>query len=458
MLSDFMTIGYPRALLLLLSAAIVSFAGVACQKVPLLAPSGSILTLTSGATVLPIGGTAQIAVQVIQPSGNPPHSGTHVTFTTTLGTVEPSDATTDANGRAAVTFKAGTASGIATITAISGGAGATNGGNVVKIAIGAAAVGKVVVSANPATLSGFGGTTVVTASVFDAMGNPLPSAPVTFTTSAGTLSPTLVTTDAAGNAQTSLTTTVQATVTATAGVSATTGGGGTTPPPTTTPGTGTPPTGGGSTSGQASGTVTIAVNPLPNVSISVVGAGTGTGGTFVAGGPITFNIIASPGQNSTAQIRNVTVEFGDGDRRDLGAVTTTGTTPLPVQHIYNGPGTFTARVIVTDNFGFQSSSATIVVVQAQPPLSVTINQQRTVAGSNTVFNLTATVVPSTAVPISFFWQYRNAATGAVLVSNTTTSGQDSQTFSNTPGGPIIASVTVTTTTGQTASGFATLVP
>jgi hypothetical protein len=201
------------------------------------------------------------------------------------------------------------------------------------------------------------------------------------------------------------------------------------------------------------------VNPLPNVAISVVGAGTGTGGTFVAGGPITFNIIASPGQNSTAQIRNVTVEFGDGDRRDLGAVTTTGTTPLPVQHIYNGPGTFTARVIVTDNFGFQSSSATIVVVQAQPPLSVTINQQRTVAGSNTVFNLTATVAPASAVPSSFSWEYRAASNGALITASTTTSGQDTQTFPNTQG-PVIVRVTVQTTTpvGGSAVGTTTIVP
>ena len=95
---------------------------VACERVPLLAPSGSTLTLTSPTTALPVNGTAPIGVQVIEPSGTPPHSGTHVTFTTTLGTLFPTEAETDSSGQAIVQFRAGTASGTATISAISGGA------------------------------------------------------------------------------------------------------------------------------------------------------------------------------------------------------------------------------------------------------------------------------------------------------------------------------------------------
>ncbi|MBI3494265.1 MAG: hypothetical protein HY047_21160, partial [Acidobacteria bacterium] len=74
----------------------------------MLAPSGSTLTLTASATALPINGTAQLIAQVIEPSGTPPHSGTQVSFTTTLGSIEPADATTDTSGRVVVTFKAGT--------------------------------------------------------------------------------------------------------------------------------------------------------------------------------------------------------------------------------------------------------------------------------------------------------------------------------------------------------------
>ena len=103
--------------LLVLSPLVIG----ACQKVPLLAPTGSTITLTAAANALPVNGTTQLIAQVIEASGTPPHSGTQVTFTTSLGTIEPADAETDAGGRVVVTFKAGTANGTATITALSGG-------------------------------------------------------------------------------------------------------------------------------------------------------------------------------------------------------------------------------------------------------------------------------------------------------------------------------------------------
>src|SRR6266852_261770 len=96
----------------------------ACNKVPLLAPTGSSITLTSSATVLPVNGTTQLIAQVLESAGTPPQDSTLVTFTTTLGTVQPSQAETS-GGRVIVTFNAGTASGTATITATSGGAGST---------------------------------------------------------------------------------------------------------------------------------------------------------------------------------------------------------------------------------------------------------------------------------------------------------------------------------------------
>src|SRR5712692_867632 len=71
----------------------------ACQKVALLAPSGSTITLTAGSTALPANGTTDIIAQVIRASGTVPHSGTRVTFTTNLGTIEPSEAETDIAGR-----------------------------------------------------------------------------------------------------------------------------------------------------------------------------------------------------------------------------------------------------------------------------------------------------------------------------------------------------------------------
>src|SRR6195256_2979532 len=74
-----------------------------CNRVPLLAPSGSTITLTSATSVLGVNGTAMIIAQVRENAGTPPQQGTHVTFTTSLGTIQPSEATTDVGGRATAT-------------------------------------------------------------------------------------------------------------------------------------------------------------------------------------------------------------------------------------------------------------------------------------------------------------------------------------------------------------------
>src|SRR5262249_42393764 len=113
---------------------------VACQKVPLLAPAGSTITLTAAASTLPLNGTTQLIAQLIEAGGVPPHEGTRVTFTTSLGRIEPTEADTDVTGRAIVTFNAGTSSGVASITALSGGTAVTTA-NAVKIQIGAGAGG-----------------------------------------------------------------------------------------------------------------------------------------------------------------------------------------------------------------------------------------------------------------------------------------------------------------------------
>src|SRR6476620_845050 len=97
----------------------------ACQKVPLLAPTGSTITVTAGSTALSVNGTTDITATVLEQAGTAPQDGTLVTFTTTLGSIEPLEARTS-GGRVIVKFRAGTANGTAIITAISGGAGPTS--------------------------------------------------------------------------------------------------------------------------------------------------------------------------------------------------------------------------------------------------------------------------------------------------------------------------------------------
>jgi PKD repeat protein len=389
---------------------------LSCEKVPLLAPSGSTITLTAATNALPANGSAQIVAQVLEAAGTPPHSGTHVIFTTTLGKVEPSEAKTDVNGRVTVTFIAGGINGTARITASSGGATSGTDG-AITIAVGTAAVGRVTLTANPSTISSNGGVSTITANVADINANPLSGAPVNFATDAGALSAAVVNTDANGVAQTSLTTAVEATVTATVGVQA----------------SGDDGNGNG---GQASASVTVDVNPVPDVSI------TGPGGTNTAGSPITFTIDASPGPDSIAQITKVVVSFGDGSAVDLGAVSGDDIT---VQHTYDDDGTFTVRVTVTDTLGGVTSAATIIVVLPQPPLSVAVDHTQVASGGNTTVTFSATVTPATATIASYQWDFGD---GSPL--QTTTSNQVVHTYV-TGSGPKTVEVTVTTTTGQQAS-------
>lgn len=406
-------------------------AAVACEKVPLLAPSGSSIVLTAPTNALSASGTTTIVAQVLEAAGTPPHSGTHITFTTTLGKVEPADATTDATGRVTVTFVAGGNSGTAVISATSGGASTgANGG--VHIAVGSAAVGRVSLSANPNPVSVNGGVATIIASVVDLNGNALGGVPVSFSTSAGVLGSALVNTDAGGGAQTTLTTAAQATVTATVGVQATSGSGGSTSTGTST-GTGTTS---GTTSTQASATITVNVNPLPTVSISA------PTGTLTANSPIVFTMNIAAGTNSTAQVRDVVIDYGDGKSNNLGAVTGSA---LTVAHQFSSDGTYVVRVTVNDSLGGQTQAATAVVIQPEPPLSVTLTSTSVASGGTTTFTFTATVTPSTATVASYLWNFGDGSS-----PEASTNPQRIHSYA-TGSGQKVVTLTITTTTGRTAT-------
>jgi len=358
----------------------LALGSVTCQKVPLLAPSGSVITLTAGANALPVNASTQIIAQVIEASGSPPHSGTQVTFTTNLGNLQPANAETDVNGQAIATFNAGTSNGTATITAISGGASAS-GSNAIKIVIGTAAVGRVSLVANPTILPPTGGTVTITATVFDINGNALPSAPVTLSTNAGTLAQALVSTDKSGVATTTLQTTNTATVTASVGAT----GGSTTPPSTSPPGSTTPPsTGGGSSSGQTSAQVTITVAAAPGL---VIGQ---PANAPTAGLPAAYTFTVAPASTGGSAIKDLSVNWGDGHVQDLGAIT-----GASVQsHVYASAGVYTISATLTDASGFtvQQTATTTVNAKPQPAVSLTAPTTPPVAGTDTAF--TASVAPA----------------------------------------------------------------
>src|SRR6266496_112581 len=99
-----------RLALLALPLALVA----ACDKVPLLAPTGSVITLLATTTTVSLNSQVTIVATVIENgsapagtgtgtgtgtssrsgAGTPVQNGTLITFTTTIGTIEPAEART----------------------------------------------------------------------------------------------------------------------------------------------------------------------------------------------------------------------------------------------------------------------------------------------------------------------------------------------------------------------------
>jgi PKD domain-containing protein/Big-like domain-containing protein len=383
-----------RALVALLSVS--GFITVACQKVPLLAPSGSIITLISSATTLPTGGSTEVIAQVIEPAGTPPHEGTHVTFTTTLGSIQPSEAETDIAGRAIVRFVAGNSSGTAVIGAISGGVSVASA-NQVKILVGSAAVGGVSVNATPSTLPNGGGQSTITATVSDTSGNLLANVPVTFaidTSSNGTaggtgaLSATVVNTDANGRAVVTLSTTRTTTVSATAG---------------TGTATATP-----AASGAQVSRVTVTVNTTNSVSI-----GAPSPASPQAGQTVTFPLTYGTSTTASPIIR-LTVDWGDGTSQGF-----TGQ-PSAISHPYRAPGSYLIVVTGIDSIGDTTTTTSSVTVASRPALAVTIAANPAQPVPNTVVTFTITATPSsgnaiTSITVDFGDGNRGTITGNAQV-------------------------------------------
>ncbi len=293
---------------------IVSASG--CDKVPLLAPSGTVITLFPVSSTVALNSEVEIVATVIEQgqatappangngngngtttpptngttttpttgAGTPVHNGTVVSFTTTLGRIEPAEARTQ-NGQVRVKFITGPQSGTATITAFSGGAS----GRLENLRVGTAAVERVIVTANPQTLGASGGTAEIAARVEDVSGLPVVGVPVTFATSSGQIAPNPAITDANGVGRATLNTTREANVTATV-------------------------------AGKTSEQLVVGLNPRTGVGI------TPPTNTPAAGQPAIFTVNVS----ADANIRNVTIDWGDGTSTTLGALSASTT----VSHTY----------------------------------------------------------------------------------------------------------------------------
>jgi hypothetical protein len=336
--------------LAIVAGVALPFVVSSCDKVPLTAPTGTVINLFAAANSVSLNSSVDVIATAIENgrdtgtstgttsstagAGTPVQNGTLISFTTTVGSIQPSEARTH-NGQVTVKLVTGSQSGTATITAYSGGASKQ-----ITIKIGTAAASHVQVTASPQSLGSGGGTSAISALVTDDGGSPIGGIPVSFTTDQGTLNPSTATTDTNGVATTQLTTAQTATVSVSAG----------------------------SVTAQTV-KVAVGVKALASFTASPTAASAGT--------PITFTVTPGTGAN----VQNVRVDFGDGSSQSLGAIAGATTT----SHAYNSPGSYTATATATDATGVSSLTANVIVGSA--PIILNASPSSTTAGSPITFTV-----------------------------------------------------------------------
>jgi hypothetical protein len=376
---------------LTLAAVLLGFgASTACDTATLLGPVNSTISLTAASQVVAPGGSTQLTAVLLENSGQPVPNGTSVRFTTSLGRIDPVEAQTR-NGVATAMFIAGTESGVADVRAISGLASApgtntgttptpttpttpttpggttpttptttpsttTSAGNVVRILVGAAGAQALTLSATPSTVSPAGSSVEVAAFVHDTNGNRLPNVPVTFSTTRGTLNPTIANTDGDGVARTTLTASEAATVTARVGSQTSTL----------------------EVRQSAVASFALAIDPTNPAAGQPVRL-TITPGAGAPGGTGT-------GTPTTGPAARVRVDWGDGSSEDIGVVAATRS----VTHKYTTPGFYTITATGTSADGDTFTNAIPVTVAQQPPVTVTANPTSGTTATNFVFTITPT--------------------------------------------------------------------
>ena len=366
----------------------------ACDKADLVAPTRSTITVSAGAQVLPNGGTTDISAYVIEEAGTPVQNGTTVRFSTTLGTIEPSTAQTR-NGLARATFNAGSSSGVARIRAMSGGATTTEGESLVEITVGAAAISTVTLRANPGSI-GPSGMVELVAVVTSAAGQGVEGVVVTFSTNQGTLAQNTVTTNASGEARTTLTTSVDSTVTATAGATT-----------------------------SAPLTITVRTGPIVSITCTpAAGSGNCAGLQPSAATNSAVALLTVTKPTGSSALRNVVLDFGDGESMNLGTLASGSAT---ISHVYAGPTgstprSYTATVRAEDINGEVSTTFTSIVVSPRAAIAVSLTgtgDTATATGQRWSFTATPAAGVDAGAIQSYEWDFGDDSSNVTTSSGTT---------------------------------------
>ena len=386
---------------------VVSVAASACDKAPLLAPGGTVIFLTATASSVPAGGTIDIIATLIEQgtagsgtgstttpaAGTPVHNGTLVSFTSTIGRIEPAEAQTQ-NGKVTVKFIGDGRSGAATILAHSGGARTE-----ITLNVGGAAAERILLTATP--LGSSGGSSTVSAKVEDASGNPLSNVTVEFSASRGSLSAASATTNSAGVATVTLTSSLESAVTATVG----------------------------------SKTASVTVTPAARSGLTITPPP-----TITASSTATFGVSVTSG----ASVSNVRVNWGDGTATDLGAISSSASP----QHTYGSGGNYTVSATATMLDGSTEPPVSTSISVAEFQVGITSTNAQPNIGQSTTF--TASTTPNTTNVREYQWDFGDGETR-------TTNGPTVSKVYQGPTGPKTVRVTVVPVTGNSRSNEMTVV-
>ena len=363
---------------------------VSCGQVDMTAPTGSTLQIVVHPDWVPLhGGRATVTVIGYRPNGAPLPDGTVITFTATLGRVEPARAETQ-DGQVRVTFISGAESGTAVIQARSGPDATAEA----QILVGIAAVGTLEVLTEPGFVPFGGGTVRVIARVMTQDGSPIPRIPVVFSADAGQLASNgqPQQTNARGEAYDTLTTNQQTNVTASVGT--------------------------------LTATVTVGYGidnqpPIPIFTFSPLNP--------AAGQRVFFNGWSS--YDPDGFIKRYDWDFGDGGRAS----------GPQVSHTYRAAGLYTVVLRVTDDRGWQRAASTQINVTAAvniPPVAIITEIREQIEdnifceGEQLTFDATGSYDPDGSI-ISYqfdFGDNSSLISSSPVVQHTYSGITDTQTF------------------------------
>lgn len=299
-----------------------SLLGCSSDKGSIFAPSGAVVTVRVPTAFMPTNASTTVTVQVSTSAGNFVTDGTEVAVSARSGVLDQQKLRTR-GGVATVAYRAAADVGGDVITATTGDARAE-----ATVRIVSGVVRQVTLSASPPELPPQGGATAVVATLTDANGVLVAGAQVTFSASAGTISPTTTVSDANGQAKASFDTTDGATIEAKA-------------------------------DGGVSDTMVLGLRATVAVALDTAPDAPNAGDTVTV-------TITGTASNAEPPTGTLLLRFGDGQNQTQAFESTATMT-----HVYPRAGTFELKATLTADSGSIARAATTLTVSA-PTLAIAL--------------------------------------------------------------------------------------